>query len=170
MSDFELPDQSGLTCRLSDQLHPHGAVLIFYRGHWCPYCRRYLSKIQANLGRFREFGVGLVAISPEPVSTAAALARELQLTFPLLSDSDGRVIDRFGVRNGFLGGSSGLPHPAVWIIDSEGGVVFRSIDRNYKKRTTVPTILSALRSMALPIPTAVPAEMPSRPIWSPSAS
>jgi len=31
---FMLPDQSGKQIALADLLSPHGAILIFYRGHW----------------------------------------------------------------------------------------------------------------------------------------
>jgi len=32
--DFTLSDQNGKPVALADLLSPHGAVLIFYRGHW----------------------------------------------------------------------------------------------------------------------------------------
>jgi hypothetical protein len=32
--EFTLPDQTGKSVALGDLLSPHGAVLIFYRGHW----------------------------------------------------------------------------------------------------------------------------------------
>jgi hypothetical protein len=32
--DFSLPDQTGKQVSLIDLIVPHGAVLIFYRGHW----------------------------------------------------------------------------------------------------------------------------------------
>jgi hypothetical protein len=31
---FKLPDQNGKQIALADLLSPHGAILIFYRGHW----------------------------------------------------------------------------------------------------------------------------------------
>ena len=31
---FALPDQNGKQVALADLLSPHGAILIFYRGHW----------------------------------------------------------------------------------------------------------------------------------------
>ena len=81
--------------------------------------------------------------------TGAALAAEMGLTFPLLSDADGQVINRFGTRNGYLGGGSVLPHPSVFVIDNQGVIRFRSVDRNYKKRTTIRTILGTLATLAL---------------------
>jgi peroxiredoxin len=103
-----------------------------------------LGKLQSNYHRFVERNVALVAIGPEPVGTARALVRELGLSFPVLADVDGRVIDLFGTRNGFSTARSLIPHPAVVIIDAELVVRFRSIDRNYKKRTTIRSIFQVL--------------------------
>jgi peroxiredoxin len=86
----------------------------------------------------------VVAISPEPPATSRALAEELKLTFPLLSDPAGQIIDAYGVRNGFSTSRTLLPHPAIVILDDELVVRFKSIDRNFKKRTTMRSIAIAL--------------------------
>lgn len=142
--DFELPDHAGVVFRLTDRLAPGGLVVVFFRGHWCPYCRRYLAKLQAHLPRLQAGGARLVAVSPEPPATSQQLVRELGLQFPVLADADGRVINRYGTRNGFLGGGSVLPHPSVFVVDPAGVIRFRSVDRNFKRRTTVRAILGAL--------------------------
>lgn len=144
--DFQLDDHRGGTFRLRDA-RGRPLVLVFFRGHWCPYCRRYLGKLQAHLSRIAERGARLVAVSPEPPATSRVLAAELGLQFPLLSDPCGPVIDAYGARNGFLAGAI-LPHASVFILDPAGAVRFRSIDRNYKKRTTVRTILGALDELS----------------------
>jgi peroxiredoxin len=150
-NEFSLPDQKGGLFRLSARLGQGPTIVIFYRGHWCPYCTRYLTKkIQPNLVRLTENGGAVVAVSPEPVHTSADFARRCGLTFPLLSDLDGRVMEQFGVRNGFAAAASMLPHPAVLIFDSELQLRFRSVDRNYKKRTTLSSIFNALDSMNQP--------------------
>ena len=142
--DFELEDSGGAAFHLYDRLGEGGTILVFYRGHWCPYCRRYLTKLQGNWHRIVERDVVLAAISPEPPATSRVLAEQLGLRFRLLSDPAGQVIDRYGTRNGFLTGRSLLPHPSVFVLDREGTIRFKSIDRNYKKRTTMRTIFAAL--------------------------
>ena len=149
--DFDLPDHAGGAFHLAGELAKlrdasvgRAVVVVFFRGHWCPYCRRYLAKLQEHLPRLRAAGAHLVAISPEPPGTSRALAAELGLSFPLLSDADGGVVNRYGTRNGFLGGGSVLPHPSVFVVDPAGAVRFRSIDRNFKKRTTIRSLLAAL--------------------------
>lgn len=139
--DWTLPDCFGRPRSLQEFLKVGPLVLAFYRGHWCPYCRRYLSKLQANAERIEHLGAGLVAISPEDVATSRRLAAELSLSFPVLCDPEGVTIDAYGVRNTFSSVRTLLPHPAVFVIDSAGVITFKSVDRNYKKRTTVRTIL-----------------------------
>ena len=141
---FSLPDDQGNEFFLQSRRHVGATVLVFIRGHWCPYCRRYLSKLQANYYRFVERNVALIAIGPEPVQTARGLVRDLALSFPVLADVDGRVIDLFGTRNGLSSVKTLVPHPAVVIIDAELSVRFKSIDRNYKKRTTIRNIFQVL--------------------------
>jgi peroxiredoxin len=147
--DFELPDHAGNVFRLACELAAAGGVggavvVVFFRGHWCPYCRRYLAKLQSHLARLQAAGARLVAISPEPPATSRALVADLGLQFPVLADADGQVINRYGTRNGFLGGGSVLPHPSVFVVDAAGTIRFQSIDRNFKKRTTVRTLLAAV--------------------------
>jgi peroxiredoxin len=142
--DFTLPTHAGGALTLSDSVGPLGAVLVFFRGHWCPYCRRYLGKVQANYARFVERGATVIGVSPEPAATSAGLARELGLAFPLCSDADCAVIERYGVRNNFAGAAPFLPHPAVVVMGADRAVQFKSVDRNYKRRTPVPSLFRAL--------------------------
>jgi peroxiredoxin len=147
VADFLLPDHRGRMFRLSNALLHAPLIVVFFRGHWCPYCRRYLTKLQAHLRQFQQRGAQLIAISPEPPNTSAALASQLGLSFPILSDADGRVIELFCVRNRFSAAMTLLPHASVFVLGSDGRIGFRSVDRNYKKRTTMRTILSALRPL-----------------------
>lgn len=148
--DFVLVDCNARRFRLSDRIGVGPTVLIFLRGHWCPYCRRYLRKLSQ---RFREIvsrNTQLVAISPEPMETSASFARECEVPFPILSDTDGVVIDLYQTRNRFAASRALMPHPAVFVIDKSGVIRFRSIDRDYRRRTTVRTILQALDEIAAP--------------------
>jgi len=149
-ANLRLPDHRGGVFDFERAMQSPPLLVVFIRGHWCPYCRRYLCKLQQHLPRIRETGAKVVVISPEPQATSAAMAQQLRVAIPILSDSDGKAIELFGVRNGFasafVSGRSLMPHPAVYILGKAGIVQFRSIDRNYKKRTSVRTILNALRA------------------------
>ena len=141
---FVLRDCHGQAVGLAELLARGPLIIVFYRGHWCPYCRRYLGKLQANYLRFLERGANLVGISPEPPATSARLAIDLGLTFPLLCDTAGDVMERYGTRNRLTSARTVMPHPSVFIVDPAGTVRFRSIDRDYKRRTTMHAIFAAL--------------------------
>ena len=145
--DFALPDHAGRTFRLSERRGVGPTVIVFYRGHWCPYCRRYLAKLQSHHDDFAHLGAQVVAISPEPPATGAMLARDLALDYPLLSDARGAVVDQYDARNKFTSATTVLPHAAVVVVDADGFVRFRSVNRNFKKRTTMRTILNVLREI-----------------------
>jgi len=146
--DFALNDPQGKVVRLVDGSALTASVVVFYRGRWCPYCRRYLCKLQKHFDRLTARGERVMAISPEPQTTSRLLTVELGLTYPLLCDSDGSVIDRYGVRNGFNVAAGNLPHAAVFVFDTNNRLRFQSIDRNYKKRTTIRTMLGVLDDLA----------------------
>jgi peroxiredoxin len=144
---FALADHLGGEFRLRGPRAPGPVVLVFIRGHWCPYCRRYLEKLRDHAPRFAAAGAAVVVVSPEPPATSRPLAEQLSFPFPILADTDGRVIDLYGTRNGFRSARALLPHPSVFIIDFDGGIRFRSIDRNFKKRTTMRTIFGVLEEI-----------------------
>ncbi|WP_350340342.1 redoxin domain-containing protein [Paraflavitalea speifideaquila] len=39
--------------------------MVFYRGYWCPYCNRYLKKLEDSLSLITGKGASLVTITPE---------------------------------------------------------------------------------------------------------
>jgi peroxiredoxin len=66
------------------------------------------------------------------------------LQFPLLSDPDHAVIDRYGLLNQEDPQARPIPHPVVFIIDRNGVVRWKFIEINYRIRPTNEMILAAL--------------------------
>ena len=58
---------------------------------------------------------------------------EGEFDFPLLTDKDHKVIDRYGV---FNPDGRGWPHPSTYVIDPKGIVRWKEIDVDYKKRAS----------------------------------
>jgi hypothetical protein len=56
-------------------------------------------------------------------------------------------MDRYGTRNRLTSASTVMPHPAVFVVDQAGAIRFRSVDRNYKRRTTMHAIFAALGAL-----------------------
>lgn len=43
---FSLPDESSQVVSLSERLLDGPAVVVFYRGDWCPWCKKELNALQ----------------------------------------------------------------------------------------------------------------------------
>ena len=54
--DFALPDYSGITVSLTEVLQYGPAVVVFYRGEWCPYCNLHLNALEKVLPIITELG------------------------------------------------------------------------------------------------------------------
>ena len=67
-------------------------VLLFYRGHWCPYCRQQLMDFQRSLEQFHEIGTEVVALSVDPLEQAQQTVEKHRLTFPILYGLDAHEI------------------------------------------------------------------------------
>src|SRR5271155_3155715 len=66
LPDSDLLDAHGHATTLQTALDGRPAVLVFYRGAWCPYCNIALNAYQAELlGELDRRGVTLVALSPQ---------------------------------------------------------------------------------------------------------
>ena len=62
--------------------HPWNAVL-FYRGFWCPFCKSQLTSFQNGLEKLNAEGIGVVAISVDPLDKARETQRETSAAFPI---------------------------------------------------------------------------------------
>ncbi len=68
------------------------AVLLFYRGHWCPYCRQQLIDFQRNLEQLHEIGAEVVALSVDPIEKAQETVEKHNITFPVLYGLDAHEV------------------------------------------------------------------------------
>ena len=67
--------------------------------------------------------------------------------FPLLSDPDHRVIDRYGLFHAEDPRGREITHPATFVIDREGVVRWRFVEVDYKVRPTNEDILAVLNGL-----------------------
>ena len=69
------------------------------------------------------------------------------IEFPLLSDPDHRVIDRYGIFNVEDPRGREIAHPATFVIDREGYVRYRFVEVNYRVRPSNEDILAVLAAI-----------------------
>lgn len=80
---LELPRVGGGALSLPGDLAGDFAVVLVYRGAWCPYCRGQLAAFSRAKPALDEAGVRVVALSVDDEKTSTDLAEKLRLTFPL---------------------------------------------------------------------------------------
>jgi peroxiredoxin len=96
--DGELLDVYGQPVTLHAALAGGPAVLVFYRGGWCPYCNIALATYQAQLlPELRQRGFGLIAVCPQKPDESLTLREKKELTFTVLSDPGNVLAARFGI-------------------------------------------------------------------------
>ena len=116
--DFVLPvvynDDHGESVQLSS-LEGEAVVLLFWAS-WCGPCRQTVPSVERLSNRLRDKGVVVVGVntrdSPEK---AVAYAHKAKVSFPIVSDADGRVGALFGVSS----------YPTIVVVDEEGVVAAR---------------------------------------------
>ncbi len=158
LPDITLADTSGRPRRLRDF---GAAVIVFYRGGWCPYCSLQLRAWQKRLPDLAARGLALVAISPQLPDTSLSTAERNALTFPVLSDSEDRAGQAFGVsfalpeelialyrRFGHdlpaVNGPAGwrLPMPATFLVGRDGRIRFARAEADYRRRVDPDAVLA----------------------------
>lgn len=164
MPPFMMPDHQGRLVALQTLLAAGPLVVVFHRGHWCPYCRMTiatLAEAQHRIGPAR-----IVAISAEMQRFTRRIKFEAGADFAFLSDIDAEyaasiglaitvdaqlaeLYERRGKRIPDFQGSKGwvLPIPAVFVIDRHGLVRARHIDPDYRRRMEVEELLRCVAGL-----------------------
>ena len=90
--------------------------------------------------------VEILAVSVDPHDKAIVMRNKLKnepgVDYPMLSDADHRVINRYGLLNDKA--IRKMPHPATIVIDRQGKVQWKFIEVDYKKRPSNEDVLKEI--------------------------
>lgn len=158
--DFSLPNTNDETIVLRELLKNGKVIVAFFRGSWCPYCNLELKALQGNLRQITDRNATLVAISPQTTYYSEELRNNHHLDFELLTDKDNALAKQLGISFGLQDfviptyGSLGidlseynandnneLPIPAVFVIDTDGNIIYRFVDTNYMNRIDIQELI-----------------------------
>ncbi|QWF81325.1 peroxiredoxin-like family protein [Amycolatopsis sp. CA-230715] len=165
--DFALPDATGTKVTLGELVSDGAAILVFYRGQWCPFCNLALRAYQQELvPELAGFGARLAAISPQAPDGSLSTKEKNELGFAVLSDHGNEVARALGItftphpdaREAMSGigadlaghnadGTWELPHPTVLVVDGTRTVRFADVRTDYTERTEPRDILAALKAL-----------------------
>ena len=151
LPDFELPDHEGGIVRSGD-LIGKPAVLLFYRGNWCPLCMAQISEIAARYKEFVDLGINVLLISPQQEQHSRVLAERFDVPFRFLVDEDNRLAEELSIAQ-----SNGVPAgfakdyppdtvlPTLVVTSPTGTIVFSDQTDNYRVRPEPDVFLAILR-------------------------
>ncbi|MBG6225488.1 peroxiredoxin [Arthrobacter sp. CAN_A2] len=167
LPDVLLYDDAGRPMPLSEVLGAAAAIIIFYRGAWCPYCSIALQTYQRELSPLAEtFGTRFIAISPQDPKIVRKMAQDRGLYLPLYSDAGNALAARLGIVTSpspestlarialgiDVAGSNmdrilTIPFPTVIVADATGTIRFIDVHTDYTNRTETSDIIDALVSL-----------------------
>jgi peroxiredoxin len=162
--DFTLPAACGLKVSLYETLKNGPAIIVFYRGGWCPYCNLELRTYQRLLPEIRKSGAQLMAISPQNPDGSLTTQEKNALAYPVLSDTGNQAAKAFGIlfdlpaylSNLYAGfgndltkinaaGTWQLPLPATFVIGQDGVIIKAFVETDYRERMEPAKALAAIK-------------------------
>lgn len=162
MPDFMLPDDAGRLVTLNALTAKGPVAVMFFRGHWCPYCRLNVRAVIQAMDRIRAIGAQVVAIMPELQEYARKFKAESGAPFPVLTDLDNgyalslnlaiwldteiqHLLSYYDMA-GFHGNDGWvLPIPATFVVGRDGLVKARFVDPDFRRRMEIDDLLAALQ-------------------------
>ena len=92
---FSLTDADGNTVKLSD-FKERKVVVYFYPAASTPGCTKQACDFRDSLAELNDAGLDVVGISPDKPEKLAKFRDAQELTFPLLSDPERKVLTEWG--------------------------------------------------------------------------
>ncbi|MER6037646.1 MULTISPECIES: peroxiredoxin [unclassified Streptomyces] len=140
--DFALPDETGTVRRLTELLADGPVVLFFYPAALTPGCTAEACHFRDLAAEFAAVGARPVGISGDSVERQQEFAGRHTLGMTLLSDADGAVRDRFGVRRGF----TLAPTKRVTFVIGQDRTVLEVVRSELRMNTHADRALAVLRA------------------------
>jgi peroxiredoxin len=148
------------------------AMLVTFRGGWCPFCNMHLSELRTVIPEINAMGVDVLFLSGDrPEMLYASLKMETQeaidgLDYTILSDADANAaialgvafkindstIERRNMKGDDIEDSSmtmhgSLPVPAIFAIGTDGVISFAYVNADYKVRLPADDVLQAAKNL-----------------------
>ncbi len=144
--DFELPDDTGTTHRLSAQ-RPRPVVVYFYPKDMTPGCTTEACEFRDANADIRALGAEVWGISPDASTSHAKFREQQALTFPLLVDAGHGVAEAYGVwvEKNRYGRTYWGNARATFLVDGDGRIA--RVWENVKPEGHAQAVLEAIREM-----------------------
>ena len=121
--DFSGKDQNGNTVSLSD-FKGSNLILYFYPKDDTPGCTKEACNLRDNYDTLLQKGYKVLGVSMDDEASHKKFADKFQLPFPLLADTDKKVLEAYGAygEKTLFGKTSMGTHRITYVIDGEGKI------------------------------------------------
>lgn len=143
---FNLEANTGGKVSLKD-FAEQWVVLYFYPRDNTPGCTVEANEFQAAMPRLKKLGATVLGVSKDSIASHCKFADKLGLRFPLLSDPDGKVLEKYGAwgeKNLYGKKALGIIRTTV-VIGPDGKV--RKVWPKVKVKGHVDDVIDSLREM-----------------------
>lgn len=154
--DFELPSAEGGRLGLWDFKQQRNMVLFFFHDGDCAACRDLLRSFVRDYPQYQEEEAEILAVTTAPPDRALALARDLSLPFPVLSDPRGQTVQEFTYLD-----EHGQAVPSVFVLDRFGALYTQVIAERESQLPSSEEILEWLDLIEAECPECGAPEWPS---------
>ncbi|QSA99810.1 AhpC/TSA family protein [Methylomonas sp. EFPC1] len=152
LPNFSVRNVDGTTLS-SAQLTDKPAILIFFRGNWCPLCMAQIKELVSRYKDISSLGVRVALISPQPHGNTEALAKKFGVDFDFITDEGNAAARALGIAQAhglpmgmqMLGYDRETVLPTVIITDKNGKVIWTHETDNYRIRPEPDIYLDVLR-------------------------
>jgi thioredoxin-dependent peroxiredoxin len=146
--DFELPDAARRPVKLRDLTAKGNLVIYFYPKDMTPGCTREACDFRDNLSRVQGAAAQVVGISADSPESHEKFVAKYELNFPLLSDTDKRVLKAYGVwkKKSLYGREFMGIERTTFVIDRKG--IVRMVFPKVKVDGHAEAVLGALKELS----------------------
>ena len=141
LPEFTVYESDG-TAFSSSQLKGSPALILFYRGNWCPLCMAQIKEIAAEYKRMADKGIEVLLISPQPETHTKSLADKFDVPFKFLVDKNNQVAQQLNIamEDGLPFGLEALGYdgdtvfPTAIATDAQNKIIYSDQTSNYRVR------------------------------------
>jgi len=157
-------DQFNNEINSNEILKNNKILLLFYRGNWCPYCKKHLGELEKNLDNLSEKGIYVIVVTPEKPEKIKETSKKIKANFSIVFDEDNTIMNNYkvafevnesNVPSYFLAtmkrisdyniaNNNVLPVPATYIINNDKKIDYVHYDPKYSNRAKFEDILLKL--------------------------
>lgn len=150
-ANFVTRDTQGRERNFGNLAGENGLVLVFNRSaDWCSYCQGQMVDLRDIQGALEERGYNLATLSYDTPAILAEFSEREDIGYTMLSDEGSTMIDAFDLRDPYYGEesfASGVPRPAILVIDTQGTIRAKMVETDYRIRPEPSDIVAAVDAL-----------------------